>query len=61
MEGLHPALDEGGHVLARLQGAQEADVAPARQPEGGGDPLALSVVDGVEDRGVHAVVGDVEP
>src|SRR6266516_7381479 len=37
--GLGPALDQGGHVLARLEGAEERDIGFAVQAEPVPDPL----------------------
>ena len=38
-DGLGPALDQGGHVLARLEGAEERDIGFAVQAEPVPDPL----------------------
>ena len=59
-EDAGPGAHQVGDVLARLQGPQETDVAPALQAEGGGHAGSLGVVDRVEHGGVHSVVGDVE-
>ena len=57
---LDPAAHQVRHVFAGLQRAQEADVVAALQAQRGLDALALGVRDRVEDRAIHAVVGDVE-
>ena len=59
-EDVDPGAHQVGDVLARLQGPQEADVAPALQAKRGGHTGPLGVVNRVKHGGVHTVVGDVE-
>ena len=50
VDGRGPAADQVGHVLARLLGAEEGDVAAAAQAEPGPDPGLLLLGRRVEQR-----------